>query len=306
MFAAFLCTILFSLSAVSGHRSARRIGGTEANFWRVTVAALFLGLWAFSFGTGLQGGALPLFLLSGVAGIGVGDVAFFQALPRLGARRTSLLAQCLTPPSAALLEYLWLGTKLTPTQIACGAVILAGVALAVAPTDRSENTRRELTVGTVFCALSAFGVALGAVLSRKAYEVTHTFHQPIDPGTAGLQRVLGGLMLAGFWLLVAKQQVLKLQKQAPPELVAETARQKWRAVWFWVLLNGLAGQTIGVTCMQWALETTPTGLVLAIISTTPIMLIPVAFLFEGEVPTRRAVVGGVIAVGGTIALTLAK
>ena len=39
MFAAFLTTILFSISVVCGHRSAKLIGGTEANFWRLSYRA---------------------------------------------------------------------------------------------------------------------------------------------------------------------------------------------------------------------------------------------------------------------------
>jgi drug/metabolite transporter (DMT)-like permease len=109
VFAALLCTILFSLSVVCGHRSARLIGGTEANFWRATFAGLVLGLWAWSFGTGLQGPAFALFVWSGMVGIGLGDVAFFQALPRLGPRRTTLLTQCLTPVAGALLEWVLRG-----------------------------------------------------------------------------------------------------------------------------------------------------------------------------------------------------
>src|SRR5437870_7828115 len=84
VFAAFLTTILFSISVVCGHRSAKLIGGTEANFWRLTCATFFLGIWAYGFGVGLSGDAFPVFLLSGIMGIGIGDVALFQALPRLG------------------------------------------------------------------------------------------------------------------------------------------------------------------------------------------------------------------------------
>src|SRR5207245_11061304 len=85
--AAFLTTILFSISVVCGHRSAKMIGGTEANFWRLTLATLMLGLWSYFFGIGLSGNAFPVFLLSGIMGIGIGDVALFQALPRLGRPR---------------------------------------------------------------------------------------------------------------------------------------------------------------------------------------------------------------------------
>ncbi|MDQ6633042.1 MAG: hypothetical protein M3Y82_15015, partial [Verrucomicrobiota bacterium] len=86
MLAAFLTTILFSISVVCGHRSAKMIGGSEANFWRLACATFFLALYVFSFGQGLSGDSLPLFLWSGLIGIGVGDVALFQALPRLGSR----------------------------------------------------------------------------------------------------------------------------------------------------------------------------------------------------------------------------
>ena len=81
-----------------------------------------------------------------------------------------------------------------------------------------------------------------------------------------------------------------------------SAREKWR-VWPWILANSLAGQTIGVSCMQWALETTPTGIVTAIIATTPIVMLPLARIFEGEKITARSLVGGVVAVAGVIGLT---
>ena len=46
MFAALLTTLLFSVSAICGHRTATRLGGVEANFWRIVVAIVFLALWA--------------------------------------------------------------------------------------------------------------------------------------------------------------------------------------------------------------------------------------------------------------------
>ena len=82
-----------------------------------------------------------------------------------------------------------------------------------------------------------------------------------------------------------------------------SGRDKWN-VWPWVLVNSLAGQTVGVTCMQWALENTPTGIVTAIIATTPIVMLPLARIFEGEKITIRSLAGGVVAVVGVVGLTL--
>src|ERR1035441_8467438 len=120
VFAALLCTLLFSISITCGHRSAKLIGGTEANFWRLTLAALLLGAWAYVFGIGVSGAAFPLFFVSGAVGIGIGDVAFFQTLPRLGSRLTSLLIGCMSASLAALIEWVWLGTTLSVTQMLWG------------------------------------------------------------------------------------------------------------------------------------------------------------------------------------------
>ncbi len=306
VFAALLCTLLFSISITCGHRSAKLIGGTEANFWRLTLAALLLGAWAYVFGIGMGGAAFPLFFLSGVLGIGIGDVAFFQSLPRLGSRLTSLLIGCISAPCAALIEWVWLGTTLSVAQILWGLLTVCGVCLALMPGEHVHRARRDLIVGTLFSLLASVCGAAGGVLSRRAYEVAHANGEHIDGGNAGFQRIFGGLLLGGICVLVVKRRAFKLQSHAPRELVVAASRKKWRGVWPWVLINGFAGQTLGVSCMQWALESTPAGIVFAILAITPIVIIPFAYVLEGERPTVRSLIGGAIAVGGVVALALSR
>ena len=304
MFAALLCTVLFSISITCGHRSAKLIGGTEANFWRLTLAVVLLGGWSFAMGVGTGGAAFELFVLSGAVGIGIGDVAFFQTLPRLGSRLTSLLNGCLSAPVAALIEWAWLGTTLTLPQILWGLLTVGGVGLALMPGQHVQRPRRDLVVGTLFAVLAAAGNALGGVLSRRGYEIVQASHEHLDGGSTAFQRVLGGLLLGGLCLLIVKRRAFRLQAHAPRELVVAASKKKWRGVWPWILVNGFAGQTLGVSCMQWALETTPAGIVFAILAITPITIIPFARLLEDERPSVRSLVGGAIAVGGVIALAL--
>jgi drug/metabolite transporter (DMT)-like permease len=73
-----------------------------------------------------------------------------------------------------------------------------------------------------------------------------------------------------------------------------------------VIMNSLAGQTLGVSCMQWALETTPTGIVMSIVALTPLTVIPFARVFENEKITARSLIGGAVAVVGVIGLTWAR
>jgi drug/metabolite transporter (DMT)-like permease len=48
----------------------------------------------------------------------------------------------------------------------------------------------------------------------------------------------------------------------------------------------------------------PTGLVLALVAMTPLAVIPLTMLIDGERPHLRSLIGGVIAVLGAVALVL--
>ncbi len=302
MFAALLTTLLFSFSAICGHRTSTRLGGVEANFWRIVGAMFFLALWANTLGTGIHGAAFSLFVLSGLAGIGLGDTAYFQALPRLGSRRTVLLTQCLTAVFATLIEWAWLGTGLNLVEIFFVAVILAGVVIALAPGGHLNVTPHRLGIGILATAIAALGGALGAVLSRKAYFVAHAAGEHPDPGTTGYQRVIGGAVALGLVFLIVKWRHARRHGDDAQMKDSFSPREKLK-LWPWVLANSLAGQTIGVSCMQWALENTPTGIVTAIIATTPIVMLPLARIVEGEKITPRALAGAGTAVVGVVGLT---
>ena len=298
--------LLFTISVTSGHRTAKLIGGVEANFWRLALATVFLGFGPTPAAADWLAMRFTFSFISGVVGIGVGDAGLFQALPRLGSRLTLLILQCLTAPLAAMIEWLWLGTTLGLPQIGCMILILAGVGLALLPGDHLTIPHRTLTVGVLFALMGAVGNGAGAVLSRGAYSVAHASGQTIDGGTAAFQRILGGLFVAAILLLVAKRQFIRLPENAGGAFETTSARDKWRRIWPWVVINSLAGQTLGVSCMQWALETTPTGIVMSIVALTPLTVIPFARVFENEKITARSLVGAAIAVSGVVGLTWMK
>ncbi len=320
MLGAVLATVLFAFSAVSGARVAKLMGGTEANFWRLSLATLFLAALAHGFGAGLAGNGFYIFILSGCVGFGLGDVSLFQAYPRLGSRLTILIVHCLAAPFAGLVEWLWLGTTLSAAQMLCGAVILVGVAVALAPAHASQEARRQFGIGIFFAVLGAIGQGGGVVLSRKAYELCRLAEQPMDGITAAYQRILGGVIISGLALLVVKRQFLfadavdsqsessstgkptAVEGKPPPPSTAE----KWRKSGKWIVFNALAGPTLGVSCYQWALKTTPSAVVLPIVALSPLVVMPFARWLEQERPSRRSTIGAVIAVAGAVALALAK
>jgi len=219
-----------------------------------------------------------------------------------------MMTQCLAPPFAAITEWLWLGTAVTWRQSVAILVILAGVGLALAPSNATPHAaRREISwAGFIWGLLSAMGTACGAVISRKAFAVSVAAHEPIDGANAAFQRVIAGLMVAGLtWLFVRWRQLDYSTRPQDLPLMTSVAREKWRQLWPWVLGNALFGSTLGISFMQWALSTsTPTAIVLAIIATTPLAVIPLARIFEGEHVSHRAVAGAAIAVAGVVGLVV--
>jgi len=305
MLAALLTTLLFATSAICGYRTAKQVGGVEANFWRITLATIFLSAWAFSRGDAFVG-APGWFLLSGFFGIGVGDSGYFQALPRLGSRRTVLLTQCLTAPFAAIMEWLWLGTHLNVPVILCIVVILAGVAIALAPDDHMKISRRDWKIGIAASTLGALGASLGLVVIRKGYAAIAAEGLSVDAGTTGYQRVLGGMLIPTIAVMALKWRTAHSHGTIFEERAWQVSGEKWRRLWPWLLANALAGQTLGVTCMQWALKTQPAAVVQAIIATSPIVLLPMTRIVEGEKIGLRALAGAMVAVAGVIGLTLLR
>ena len=298
MLGSILTAVFFSLSVIFANRSIAAIGITRANLGRLLVALVCLGLYAHTLGGGLGGAGRDWFLLSGLIGMGLGDLAGYSTLPLLGSRLSILMSQCLAVPIAIVTERAWLGTRLTGSQFAWGAVILFGVALALMPTPRRPPRVRIRPIGFLWGLLAAAGQGVGAVVSRRAAEAATGAGETVDGITAAYQRIIGGLVITvAFFTL----QALIRRERRPEAAAAPRARR-----FLWILANALCGPVIGVSCYQWALATTPSGIVLPIVATTPLVIIPFSYLLEGERPSRRSLAGGVIAVVGAVALTLAR
>jgi drug/metabolite transporter (DMT)-like permease len=351
MLGAFLTTLLFSLSVIFANRSIRALGAMHANLGRITLAALVLGLFAHTIGNGLHGAGLTWFLLSGVIGMGLGDLALYGALPRLGSRLSLLMTQCLAAPIAALTEWLWLDVALTPTQLLAGLIILAGVALALMPAKKAPHANPPLSpqtldastnvsstvrdphfasapttpaadhavsasprlhgsvtwLGLTFGLLSAAGQGLGAVMSRKANLTATLAGEPTTGLTLGItaayQRILAGFVITLAWFAIThflSSRTRTVGQRASTR--SDTPVRTWRS-YLWIPFNAFSGPILGVSCYQWALATTASGIVLPIVACTPLVIIPFSYWLEGERPTPRSLLGALLAVTGVILLT---
>jgi drug/metabolite transporter (DMT)-like permease len=294
MFPALLTTFLFSFSVLFASRSSQIVGSMQANVSRLILAMVLLGIWAHGWGGGMSGAGLPWFLLSGFIGFGLGDIALFGALPRIGPRLAILITQCLAAPIAGVSEYLLLGTRPTLVEMGFGAIILAGVALALAPDTQWEGDPGTFKMGVLFGIGSAMGQALGAVFSRRGNAAAALAGTLVDGGTAAYQRITAGVLTTLlFWGVLTL--LGKSREQRHP---AGT----WKKALPLVTGNALSGPTFGVACFQWALLTTPSAKVLPIVATSPLVTMGLAWALDGTRPSQRAIFGSILAVTGAAGL----
>ena len=283
----------YAWSVTCARRSSAHHGPDLANLGRLLIAVIVIGLFvAFSDRHPFCAGWEWL-ILGGVLGLGIGDIALFHALPRIGVGLTMLLTQCLAAPFALILEYQALGHSPNGSQMLAALVILIGVGVALgAPAEGDPADRRA---GVWLGVLSALGQACGAVSTPLTVEACKQAGEVIPDGFAqAFVRLLGGLPVVLLFLLWASRKEGLFAKVRRPYASAS-------APW-WMLMNGISGPALGVACYQWALTQHPAALVLSVVALTPLIGLVMQWAIEGQRPSWRLWLGGAIAIIGVILL----
>ena len=241
---------------------------------------------------------LLLLAASGVVGIALGDSLFFAALRRLGTRR-ALTIDAGGPAFTTLAGALLLRERPGPAQMAGIALITVAVVLVArgaAQTPSGDGSGAghtaghtkvsangqvgRLPMGGVLLALGALVCgSLGALLSRAAL-----LSGPISP-----------LQAATLRLAAASLALLPLAGQIP--LWVPRPRPAGRR-WPLLLLATLLGTSAGIVLQQAALAGLSGGLAVALMSTAPVMALPLAWWLEGDRPGWRGLLAAIAALAG--------
>lgn len=290
---AFLASFFFAWSITCARRSSYYHGTDLANLGRITVAFFGIGAYILLSGRGLLFPGWPWLILGGAIGLGVGDIASFHSLTRIGAGLALLIMQTLAAPFALVLEYLVLGHAPTFAQMGAAAIILVGVAIALGRPPEGDG--RHWQLGISLAVLAALGQACGAVSTPMAKAACLAAQQPLPDGLSqGFLRILGGLpIVLAFVLWNTRVEGLFAHIRRP--YAGLQARG-------WMLMNGLSGPGIGVACYQWALSNSSSAIVLSIVALSPLFALLFQWLVEGNRPSPRVWIGGAVAIGGVILL----
>ena len=293
MIFAITTAFLFAFSAICNTRVSRAMDQITANLLRLTTAAILLGIITFLFyPESFQFEASLWLALSGLIGFGIGDIALFIALSRIGSRLTILINFCTATVIGAFADKLLLNDSISFRTWSFICLVLVGLIIALLPTKRSLNFLKGKGLGMITALIAGIGQGIGATTSRIAENKALESGLSISAASQAFQRVFAGMI----FLLIIHIIKKKIFKRG-----TDSGTSK---VFHWLVLAAIFGPVLGVTCFQQSLKTMTSGESMAIISTSPLLLIPLAYFFEQDTPTKKSILGTLLAIFGVIGITL--
>ncbi len=306
MFPAVLTSLCFALTAVSARQSTALVGPIRANFYRLLIAILILGVLTSFTRQSLDTSLNFLFFIAGAVGFGLGGFCVMQSLKRLGAPLTLLVVESLTAIFAGGLAWIILKDGMSLSQILSCGIILAGVIVAGTSGWRKKDfqhlERKDYLQGFAFTAVASVFQAISLVISRHAFLLAKQEALEVSKFDAAFIRLIGGL---GIAMALLAYQYLKMRKEKDKWVPFVNRGESLRhQPYIWASANALFGPVLGVTCWLWAVSVMNPGIVQSIAATSPLISIPVARLLESHRIGSQFYVGAVVAILGITALVL--
>ncbi|SHO55784.1 EamA-like transporter family protein [Vibrio quintilis] len=228
---------------------------------------------------------LPM-ALSGFIGIFIGDTALFACFNRMGPRQAGLLFSCHAVFSA-ILGFFIFGETMTITELSGSLLVFGGVVIAIffkkSNPGELETIHGNIWAGILLGLLAALCQALGGILAKPVMQ------SGTDPVAASAVRMIAAFAAHGVLFLTGTR------------IARPTLPITLRIFWI-TLLNGFLAMAVGMTLIMYALQKGNVGMVALLSSTTPIILLPVLWLYTKQRPNRFAWFGAMIAVIGTAML----
>jgi drug/metabolite transporter (DMT)-like permease len=202
--------------------------------------------------------------------------------------RLTLLLFSLSPPFTAIISWVCINDELTLQHWLAMGTTLAGVVWVVM--ERPDAEQPPLAPGhwgrgIALGAFAALTAAIGTVFSKAGIG-------DYDAVAATLIRAL--IALPGYCVLIT------LWRRWPAMIAAS---RDLRAVAI-LTFGAIVGPFIGVALNMIALRHAPSGIVATIISTMPVLILPMSILFYHEKVSLRAAGGALVAVAGVALLML--
>lgn len=284
---ALASAFLWAIGSILSVLPARHLGSFSYSRWRMGCTsvmlismALFTGGWST-----VAYEQIPPMALSGLIGIFIGDTALFACFNRMGPRQAGLLFSCHAVFSA-ILGYFLFSETMTSLELVGAALVFCGVVTAIffrgkgSKTHQLETVHGSIWIGVALGLIAALCQALGGIIAKPVMQTD------IDPVSASAIRMITAFIAHTLLLLLGVK-------------VSQPASKITLKVFLITAINGFLAMALGMTLILYALRTGNVGMVALLSSTTPIMLLPIMWIYTRQRPNRYAWLGAAIAVIGS-------
>lgn len=199
-----LCyTFCFGLSCVAYDYFAKKVSPLWINTLKATITFFLILLTAYLTGglLSFQGGAISWLALSGVFGLGVGDLFLLMAFKKMGAGRT-LVIYGLHPFFVGILSYLFFAQGM-PLQQLIAILFLVACLLTLSYEGKKESGTWEKK-GILLAVTGVLLDASGVIISRHVFD-----HSDYSAAEVHLYRCWGALI---FFALYSYIKPIKLRE----------------------------------------------------------------------------------------------
>ncbi len=287
---ALIAAFLWAVSSIISVTPARHLGSFSYSRWRMGCTAFILSSMALITGgwASVTSAHITPMMFSGLIGIFIGDTALFACLNRMGPRQAGLLFSCHAVFSAVLGYFLFSET-MTALELLGSLLVFSGVATAIFfgrkgnknPSAISlDSIKGNVGFGVGLGITAALCQALGGIIAKPVMQTE------VDPIAASAIRMITAFIAHSLFLLSGAKHAKSINP-ITWSIFAITA------------LNGFLAMAVGMTLILFALQTGNVGMVALLSSTTPIMVLPLLWLYTKQRPNRYAWLGALLAVLGT-------
>ncbi|MGE5400292.1 MAG: DMT family transporter [Ignavibacteriales bacterium] len=287
---ALLTAILWSFTSIFFSEASIRVGSFEVNITRLLMAAIFLfvTIVIMGFSVALSTTQIINLSVSGLIGLIFGDTYLFKAYQHIGARLSQLLMAS-APAMTALMAYIFLGETFSVWGIAGMFITLAGITMVVMEKNEQPASKYKISrIGILYGFLGALGQAAGLIFAKLAFQ-----EGDINGFVATFVRIFASVIVivpAGIIFRKYKNPV-KVFSKDKKALAFTTA-------------GSIMGPYLGITFSLIAVANTKVGIAATIMSTSPIIMLPMIHYLYKEKLSWKSIAGAFIAVGGVAILFL--
>jgi drug/metabolite transporter (DMT)-like permease len=287
---ALLTAVLWSGTSIAFSAASEKTGSLQLNINRMLLAGLLLILTILimNFEFNLSSTQVINLTISGVIGLVIGDSFLFKGYQLIGAR-ISMLIMALSPAITALLAYLFLEEELSALGLFGMIITLSGIALVILERKPVLNAKYKISgIGLFYSFMGAAGQSGGLIFARLAFD-----EADINGFVATFVRIISAVTI----LLSA---AIIIRKYKNPFKLYNRNKSAFGAT----VIGTILGPYLGITFSLIAIANTKVGIAATLMSTMPIIMLPMVRYIYKEKLSWRSIFGALIAVVGVALIFL--